>query len=81
MHEAEQGSEMSAWVILPENLTDAASPLPKHFYHLHLVVWVRFVTLYDSTQHLHPMLDMGEKRWDWMVLPSSNFGEPSPPWP
>lgn len=58
-HEAEQGLELSAQVTQLVNLTDTASPLPKHFCHLYLIVWMRFGTLWESTQHHNSMLYMG----------------------
>lgn len=80
-HETEQGSELSAQLIQVVNLIDTASPLPKRFCHLHLIAWMRFRTLGDSTQHPNSMLYRGDRKWVWMVLPLSSLDDPSPSWP
>lgn len=61
-HETEQGSELSVQVTQVVNLTDTASSLLKPFCHLDLIVWMRFGTLGDSTQHHNSMLYKGDKK-------------------
>lgn len=79
-HDSEQGSERFAQVTQVVNLTDTACSLLKHFCHLHLIVWMRFGTLGDSTQHYNSMLYSGDKKWVWIVLPLGSFDDPSPSW-